>query len=465
MTHFTVESFDEQNIDKRVILRLINQHIAYAERLHKLHEYYRGNQAIQERTRTKGAPNNKITINLAAYISNIATGYFISNPITYTASTDVDIDPLLIAFDKAHTDDTDADNAFDTSVYGSAYEYIYAAENAAEVRCKSLTPTNTFLVCDTSIEERPLFGVYYRIIHDAAKNRKRYVATVCTKHYIYTLNILDGQRIAQPIDEAPQEHYFGDVPIIEYQNNHESTGDFEIALPLLDAYNIVMSDRVNDVQDYVDAILVIYGSLLSDDSESGEAKKSLRDGKLLEFPDKQTMGAEWLTRQLDQNGVEILQKAIAKDIMRMAGVPDFSDENFASNSSGVAIAYKTLLLEWLTKTKERYYRQGLRKRIKLFSNYLGFKQIMVDADSIIPHFSRSLPVNKLETAQTVAMLGEPKISARTLLTMIPGIEDPDAEIAAYDKELAEKAEMQRKLFDIRPNTPPDDEDEETGDVE
>lgn len=103
--------------------------------------------------------------------------------------------------------------------------------------------------------------------------------------------------------------------------------------------------------------------------------------------------------------------------------------------------------------------------VRLCCQWLYAAKVVSRPCSIIPHFSRSLPVNKLETAQTVAMLGEPKISARTLLTMIPGIEDPDAEIAAYDKELAEKAEMQRKLFDIRPNTPPDDEDEETGDVE
>ena len=46
---------------------------------------------------------------------------------------------------------------------------------------------------------------------------------------------------------------------------------------------MLASDRVNDVQEFVDAILIIYGTLLSDEGEEGEAKKALKDGKVLEF--------------------------------------------------------------------------------------------------------------------------------------------------------------------------------------
>lgn len=458
---FTVYSFDEHNISKQLILRLIQKHAVAAAEMEKMERYYNGHHAIDARQRSHGAPNNKIAVNFARYVTDVSTGYFISNPITYSSTAGDDITPLLTAFDKAHTDDTDADNAFEASMNGEAYEYVYAKEGETELSVKNLCARNTFLICDASIEERELAGVYYRAVHDDEHDMTRYIATVCTQHYIYTLNILDGD-VTQPQDSAPQEHYFGSVPIICYKNNHNSIGDYEQIIPLIDAYNTLMSDRVNDVQDFVDAILVIYGTLLSDDTEGGNAKQGLRDGKLLEFPDKQTMGAEWLTRQLDENGVEVLQNAIAKDIMRMAYVPDFSDENFAGNSSGVAIAYKCLLLEWATKTKERYYRKGLRKRIKLFCTYLGLKQILINADSIIPHFTRALPTNQHETAQIVSTL-EGVVSHRTLLQQLPFVEDPDAEIEALDKEKEANVKRQQALFSMRPNTqPPDDTDGETG---
>ena len=394
MVKFTVDNFDEYHVDKTVILKLIQQHQTIAQRIESLEAYYNGDHAIKERSRTKGAPNNRIAVNFAKYITDIATGYFISNPVTYNSSTGDDIDKLLLAFDRAHTDDTDADNAFELSQNGTGFEYVYVANGSSELRTKNLCARNCFMVYDTSIEENEVAAVYYRAVHDDAKDTVRYVATVLTQHLIYELNIMDCM------------------------------------IDLINAYNTVMSDRVNDIQDFVDAILVIYGTLLSDngEEETGQAKTALRDGKLLEFPDKQNMGAEWLTRQLDENGVEILQKSIAKDIIRMSYVPDFSDESFAQNSSGVAIAYKCLLLEWMTKTKERYYRIGLRKRVRMFCRFLG--------------------------------LLEGHVSQKTLLQQLPFVEDPDAEIEALQKEADAELKRQQALFMMRPNTPPPEEDEE-----
>lgn len=459
MTKFTVEQFDETNINKQTILQLIQQHAIQAQRIDALEAYYDGEHAIKTRVRTKGAPNNKIAVNFAKYITDVATGYFISNPITYNSTAGDDIEKLLVAFDKAYVDDTDADNAFEASQNGLAFEYVYAKEGQTELRTKNLCAKNTFMIYDTSIEENEVAAVYYRQIVDSATNITKYVATVLTEHYIYELNIMDTAEMQQTY-ETPKEHFFGAVPVICYLNNHNAYGDYEQVIDLIDAYNTVMSDRVNDINDFVDAILVIYGTLLSDEGDaSTDAKKALHDGKLLEFPDKQSMGAEWLTRQLDENGVEVLQKSISRDILRMAYVPDFTDENFANNASGVAIAFKCLLLEWMTKTKERYYRQGLRKRIRLFCNYLGLKQILINADSICPHFVRALPTNTLETAQIVSLL-DGHVSRKTLLQQLPFVEDPDAEIKALDEEAEKAAERQQAIFRMRPNTPPNIEDEE-----
>lgn len=453
MIKFTVDNFDERQPNKQTILKLIQQHRAISDRMQELEAYYNGHHKIETRTRSHNAPNNKVTINWAKYITDTATGYFAANPITYTDTNGGDITPLLQAFDRAHVDDVDADNAFEASQNGAAYEYVYAAEGEAELQVRNLCARNTFLIYDTSIEERELAGVYYRVIHDDERDLTRYVATVCTANYIHEINILDGTDVTQPADGEPRRHYLGEVPIIAYANNHNGIGDYEQLIPLIDAYNTLMSDRVNDVQDFVDAILIIYGTLLSDDTDEAKdgAKQALRDGKLLEFPDRQSMGAEWLTRQLDESGVEILQKAIAKDILRMAYVPDFSDESFAGNASGVAIAYKCLLLEWATKTKERYYRKGLRKRIRMFCRFLGLKQLMVNPDGIIPHFARALPTNVAETAQIVSTLSG-KVSQRTLLQQLPFVEDPDAEIAALKNEA------------VVPQQPENNDDQGAGDA-
>lgn len=48
------------------------------------------------------------------------------------------------------------------------------------------------------------------------------------------------------------------MPIIEYKNNKEGFGDFEQQITLIDAYNTLMSDRVNDKDQFIDALLILY---------------------------------------------------------------------------------------------------------------------------------------------------------------------------------------------------------------
>ena len=57
------------------------------------------------------------------------------------------------------------------------------------------------------------------------------------------------------IDVEP--HNFGDVPMVEYWNNSEETGDFEQVISLIDAYDTLESDRINDKTQFTDALLGI----------------------------------------------------------------------------------------------------------------------------------------------------------------------------------------------------------------
>ena len=65
--------------------------------------------------------------------------------------------------------------------------------------------------------------------------------------------------------------------------------------------------------------------------------------------------------------------------------------------------FKLLGLEQLTKIKERWFREGLRTRLRLFCAFLARKgTAALNAEKVQITFSRSLPVNDLEIAQTLA---------------------------------------------------------------
>lgn len=458
---YPAEKFDENNLDKTIILTLVKKHEGMVGRLLKNKRYYDGHHDIESKKREDdSAPNNKVTCNHAKDIADTATGYFMGNPITYSNSGDQNIEPLLIAFDEANVDDVDADNALDMSIYGVGYEYVYVKQGETKPVSKNISPLSTFIIVDDTIEENELCGVYYYKRKNSVNESYTYVATVSTASYTYALNIDDSNAdISREVTETPERHFFGEPQIIEYLNNKEAIGDFEQQIPLMDAYNTLMSDRINDKEQFIDAVLVLYGALMGDDDEEvSKAQKQLRKNKLLELP--QDAKAEYLTRQMDENGAEMLRKAIKEDIYNFSHVPNFMDENFAGNISGVAMEYKLLGLEMITKVKEQHYKKGLRKRIRLYCNYLKMRAVLMESGSIMAAFSRALPKNLQELSQIVANL-QNNVSAKTLLKLLPFVEDPDYEIKEVEKQKTEDVKRQQEMFGMGANTPPDfDEDED-----
>lgn len=213
-----------------------------------------GNHKILNRSKKKA--NNKVVCNHAKDITDTATGYFINEPIAYSSydeSNDAMIDKLTDAFDLADVDDVDSENAHDMSVCGVAYEYVYIKEGTTEIALKTLEPDHTFMVYDDTIEQNLLFGVYYYRFKDAITGKYCYRATIGTQNYVYQMilecnNGTHGQMISM------EPHYLGNVPIIEYRNNKLRIGDFEQQIPLIDAYNTLMSDRVNDKEQFVESL-------------------------------------------------------------------------------------------------------------------------------------------------------------------------------------------------------------------
>ena len=455
---FTIprEKFDERAPDKRIIRQLISKHISKVGDLKKNMAYYQGKHKILEDAKRE----NRLVCNHAKDISDTASSYFIGNPVTY--KSDADIKDLTDSLETAGADETDGDNGLDLSIYGLAYEYVYVKENENNLLTKNLSPENTFMVKDDSIEENELFAVYYYVRKDdSGTGPEHYIATVLTPNYKYELDIQNNE-VPQLTTELPVPHYLGEIPIIEYLNNKLAIGDFELQIPLIDAYNALMSDRITDKEQFIDAILAIYGTLLSDEDEPGteeedqnikKAKERLKKYKVLEMPD--TAKAEYLTRTFDESGVEILKKAIEQYIHKFSHIPCMSDESFGGNVSGVAMEFKLLGMENITKIKTRYYRKGLRKRIRIFCNYLALHGKSVDPAGITMTFTRALPKNLLEISQIVANLWG-KVSRKTLLSQVPFVDDVDEELKALDEETEENLKRQQEVFGMQENTPPQD---------
>lgn len=469
------DDFEAGKLKSSEVKKLIDKHESVlVGNLTRLIDYYEGRHEINS---AEVSSKPQTVCNHAKDISDTAAGYFLGAPISWKEVGEksdekreddrnsekttfgngrpvakTDFDRLVDAFDYARAADTDQDNALMLSITGRAYEYVYAEEEEAELMTLPLDPLHTFMVCDESIEHKELFAVYYYY------KQNDVVTQEDTRLYIMVLTdteilnwVLTGSEDREP---ERQDHNMGYIPVILYRNNKFCIGDFEQQIGLIDAYNTLTSDRVQDKEAFIDAILVIYGSLLGEDPESSEeAMKEVRKKKLLELDDDAR--AEYLTRTFDEGGMEVLRTALKEDIYTFSHVPNLTDKNFAGNSSGVAMEYKLLGLEMLTKIKERWYRKSLRKRLKIFLHFYGIKEMKLSEEDVEAKFSRGLPKNLAELAGIVNSLSG-KVSQATLLSQLPFVEDPTAEMEAVKAENEDKLKQQQEIFQMQANTPPED---------
>lgn len=432
---------EDGSINLETVRYCLNEHRGQISRFDTLKDYYDGNHSISGRELSDtDAPNNKVTVNHAEYITDFATGYFMGNEISYVGEK---IEPITENFKAQHIHMVDTELSRDLSIYGIAYERPYMSSDDVPIpKSTNIDPRNAFVIVDDTVEYKTLLGINYYPRIDGKGEVDGEEVKILTSNKILNYYLKTTESDFEFIDE--EEHYFGKVPMIEYWNKVNLKGDFESVLSLIDAYNLLQSERINDKERFVQALLVLYGTLAGDDSaEKLEFAKELKKLGMLEMPEGSK--AEYLFKTLQESDTEVLKTAIKNDIHKISKVPDLTDENFAANASGVAMKYKLLGLEQLTATKEAYYRMGIRERLTLYKNIYEIKGQQIDVGNIEVQFKRSLPVNETEIATMITNLGD-NLSLETKLSQLPFVTDVEAEIKRIQESKAENIKLQQEAF-------------------
>ena len=444
----------EMEINQETIGTLVGEfNRSVLPRLRMLRDEYDGKSPITRRVRTAGLPNNKLSHPYQRYIVTMASGYLAGQPVQYTAmdGNDQAVDALRALYRVSDMDSIDSELARDASIYGKGVCIVYI-DSSNRVRCSTIDPRTAFVVYDDTVEHRPICGVHIYQTYAPDGRVNGTAADVYTERDKITYmrrGATDGSGGAGGFtQERMEEHLFDGVPIIEVWNDADETGDFERVLSLIHAYDQQESDRVNDKQQFTDAILLLTGCVLEKDPDDEDVRtpaQKLLEEKTLSLPDTDAK-AEWLTKQSDESGNEILRLALKSDIHKLSMVPDLSDENFAANASGVAMKYKLLGFEQLTQNKERYFREGLTSRMRIYAGILKKRDnITLDPEQVQITFTRSLPANETEIASMVATL-DGIVPTRTLLAQVPFVEDVDAAMDELAAQKEQAVQAQREAF-------------------
>lgn len=422
----------DYQINFNTIQRLIGEHRAEMSRLDMLYKLYKSGSKITDRQMEEGKPNNKITNFYPKYIVDTANGYFLGKPVKIKSANEVLLDHISTINKYNDEASHNMSIAKKSGIFGRAYEVLYMDEDS-QIRFKALDPREVIYVVDNSLDERPLFAIRYyenKFLEDVD-----FVIEIYDKEKMSTYHYCEEKKKFDLCDDEVI-HPFKDVPVNMLVNDEDEMGLFEPVISQCYAYDLTQSDTANDFEYFTNCLLLLYGDIDSEvDEETGKPIYDFMNKRIIHFlgSKEDQLGAEWLTKQINDTALENYKNRLQRDIHKFSNVPDMSDVNFG-NTSGESLKWKILCLETLTGNRQNYFTKLLTRRNELICNAIQVKnniELMLDIEYV---YTRNTPQNFTELVNNVRSL-DGTLSRKSRIEMIPNV-DVEEEIKRIEEEEA-----------------------------
>lgn len=304
------EVIDESNIVE-VVTNAMSTHLSNQQDIQYLLDYYKGKQPILQRHKdVRPEINNKVVENRAYEIVSFKVGYLMGQPIQYVKrSTGQDDDSIAELNEEMYLENKavkDKELVWWSTICGTSYRMALPNpndnEDEAPFNIYTLNPFNTFVVYWSGLGHKPVLSC--NIIKKQDENTEFYCYTD-TMFYLLVNGVL----------VRSEPHLIGYNPITEYPANFARLGSFEIVMELLDAINVVSSNRLDGVEQFVQALLVFVGSEIDD-----EKFKKLRQQGGIMIPDGTDI--KYLIQELNQTQTQTLVDYMYQTVLTICGIPN-----------------------------------------------------------------------------------------------------------------------------------------------
>jgi len=316
-----------------VLKKAMNVHLVNSSEIDYLYRYYRGNQPILKRVkRVRPEINNKIVENHALEIVDFKKSYVFGEPIQYVRRGESEeisekitqLNEYMFAEDKAAKDKELAEWFY---ICGTSYRMVLPDELAgvdpddSPFEIDTLDPRYTFVVYNNGFGKKPLMGVKYI---ETEENQR--IFSVYTRDMYY--EIIDDEIV----DSEP--HVLGDIPIIEYPANSARLGAFEVVLPLLDALNNIASNRMDGIEQFVQAFMKFVNCDI--DEKQFTALKEMGALKI-KSDSSNPADVDIVSKELNQSQVQVAKDDIYQMVLIICGMPDRKGGIRSTGDTGQAV--------------------------------------------------------------------------------------------------------------------------------
>lgn len=381
-----------EDFDLETLETFIQRHRASIVRYEQLRNMYIGKHEILSDAYRVDTwkPNNKLVANFAKYIVDTFNGYFMGIPVVTSHDTDSANEYINFVESYNDIDDNNAELSKLCDIYGHAYEIIFADEEA-QIGIKAVDPRDGFIIYDNSIRAKTLFGVRYKV---NAQNEVE--GSISDERYIRYFDNIGGKY--KFTEEKP--HYFQRVPMVEYLENEERLGAFESVETLINAYNKAISEKANDVDYFADAYMKILGARLDSDTIT-----EIKNNRIINMigPETKELIVEFMEKPNADVTQENLIERLENLIFSISMVANINDDTFGT-TSGIALKYKLQSMSNLANTKERKFIKSFSQRYRIIANFPNAKITPDEAATLYYSFTRNVPNNLVEEADTALKL-------------------------------------------------------------
>ena len=323
---------DKSEITKDNVVSVLNhamaKHSANKSEIQYLYDYYKGKQPILGRVKeVRPEINNKIVENRANQIVSFKVGYLMGEPVQYVGRGNDEsvseainkLNEFVFAEDKAAKDKELADwfTICGTSFRMILPDSIDADPDESPFEIYTLDPRETFVVYYNGLGNKPMMGVKFVLMEDGTK-----IYSCYTENEFFEIK---GDTVVKH-----EHHSLGMIPIIEYPANPARLGAFEIVLPLLDSINQVGSDRMDGVEQFVQALMMFKGvDIDSDDFDTLKEKGGIKvpiDGDV-----------KYLIQELNQSQTQTLVDYMYQTVLTICGMPNRNGGSSTSDTGSAVI--------------------------------------------------------------------------------------------------------------------------------
>ena len=316
-----------------VLQKALFTHLQNQADIDYLYRYYRGDQPILYREKeVRPEINNMVVENRANEIVSFKTGYLVGEPVQYVsrggddaiASEVLQLNDYMLAEDKAAKDNELVDWIH---ICGTAYRMTLpdtmadVEEDEAPFEIFTLDPRYAFVVYSVGLGHKPMMGVRYVIREDGTL-----VFSCWTENQYF--------EVWNTWSVIHSEKQILGIPIIEYPANDARLGAFEIVIPLLDAINMTESNRVDGVEQFIQALILFHN--VDIDEDKFQALKELGGIKFKDIDATMKAEISYLNSELNQAQTQTLVDSMYETVLTICGMPN-RNGGTSTSDTGTAV--------------------------------------------------------------------------------------------------------------------------------